>query len=317
MDYFGEQSHWPNVASSFGQMDIAGFPKPHAYWYFTNWLAMHSITDPGRPALPASDVSRVLSLNLQWGGNLTGIVSTSRAALVIDGRPYGQKQVSPGQQIAWTLPPKDGDDDGTAVNNATLVALDSHDQIVAAHTVLGPGKAVGLRLSIDVPSPSTGTGDKLVLDGHDASLLRLELVDSRGRLAFNSEGNASFEIVSGPGRLAGIANGDPASHQHPTGSTTDTFGGLARAIVQVSVDCTSPLREAILLIDADPQAGHRTTIAAECPNDPIIVKVSVLGLGEATAQIPVSGDVAKDSPEPVASSALNAGAFSYFDKFEG
>ena len=43
MDYFGEPrgtgtSSWPYVSSDFGQFDIAGFPKPHAYWYAANWL---------------------------------------------------------------------------------------------------------------------------------------------------------------------------------------------------------------------------------------------------------------------------------------
>jgi hypothetical protein len=39
MDYFGEpkgQPHaWPHVSCDFGNFDIAGFPKPHAYWSVT------------------------------------------------------------------------------------------------------------------------------------------------------------------------------------------------------------------------------------------------------------------------------------------
>ena len=38
MDYFGEPQGqplhaWPHVSCDFGQFDIAGHPKPHAYWY--------------------------------------------------------------------------------------------------------------------------------------------------------------------------------------------------------------------------------------------------------------------------------------------
>ena len=33
-DYLGEPSAgWPNVISSYGQYDLAGFPKAQAYWY--------------------------------------------------------------------------------------------------------------------------------------------------------------------------------------------------------------------------------------------------------------------------------------------
>ena len=38
-DYYGEPSgNWPNVISSFGQFDLAGFPKAQAYWYQAQWL---------------------------------------------------------------------------------------------------------------------------------------------------------------------------------------------------------------------------------------------------------------------------------------
>ena len=53
MDYFGEPrgtgtSSWPYVSSDFGQFDIAGFPKPHAYWYAANWLQV--LLPPPSPA---------------------------------------------------------------------------------------------------------------------------------------------------------------------------------------------------------------------------------------------------------------------------
>jgi hypothetical protein len=31
-DYYGEAAGWPQVSSAYGQLDLAGFPKPHAYW---------------------------------------------------------------------------------------------------------------------------------------------------------------------------------------------------------------------------------------------------------------------------------------------
>ena len=66
MDYFGEPAGqprgWPHVSCDFGQFDIAGFPKPHAYWYATNWLQGFNASTPGRPALAPKAVARLLAL---------------------------------------------------------------------------------------------------------------------------------------------------------------------------------------------------------------------------------------------------------------
>merc|ERR1712054_500782 len=98
----------------------------------------------------------------------------------------------------------------------------------------------------------TGTGNKLLLDGHDAALLRASVVDSNGRLVVDAIEIVTFEVVSGPGRVLGIGNGDPALHRHQAGTTTETYGGLARAIVQASVDCVSDDLDTVALVDADP-----------------------------------------------------------------
>ena len=58
----GESHAWPDYACAFGQFDIAGSPKPHAYWYVVNWLQLIAATDAGRPQVPKRDVARVLDL---------------------------------------------------------------------------------------------------------------------------------------------------------------------------------------------------------------------------------------------------------------
>ena len=49
-----------------------------------------------------------------------------------------------------------------------------------AHTVETASAAASLRLSVDVPSAATGTGEALLLDGQDTGLLRAEVLDARG-----------------------------------------------------------------------------------------------------------------------------------------
>ena len=50
MDYFGEPagtgtSSWPVVSSDFGQFDISGFPKPHAWWYVVFVVSEREVRD--------------------------------------------------------------------------------------------------------------------------------------------------------------------------------------------------------------------------------------------------------------------------------
>ena len=95
-------------------------------------------------------------------------------------------------------------------SNLTAVGKDSSGKVLGIHSRLKPGPAAGLILSVDVPSPVTGTGDALIADGQDAALIRATVVDAAGHETLHSGANISFEMVSGPGRVIGVGNGDPA-----------------------------------------------------------------------------------------------------------
>ena len=97
--------------------------------------------------------------------------------------------------------------------------------LIGSHTRFKPGVAAGIVLSVDVPSPTTGTGDALITDGADSALIRATVVDATGHETLHSGANISFEIVTGPGRVIGVGNGDPTctepngarcAHNHTT-----------------------------------------------------------------------------------------------------
>lgn len=208
------------------------------------------------------------------------------------------------------------------VKNVTIVALEG-GKLVASHSLLGPGTPKKLTLTIDAPSPMTGTGNKLLLDGHDAALLRASVVDNEGRLVPAALETVTFEIVSGPGRVVGIGNGDPALHRHQAGVTTETYGGLARGVVQSSADCVSKGVATALEVDADPAAGKRTQLLpvldiweGKCTPVPIVVRVHS-DLGEAIVSIPTSVDASVDSPAAVASQTVHLDTFTYLEDFQG
>ena len=65
-DYFGEPfGHtWPNVASSYGSFDVAGFPKAAVWWYRALWLDGIDEADAGRPPMPKSHTTRIVQETL-------------------------------------------------------------------------------------------------------------------------------------------------------------------------------------------------------------------------------------------------------------
>ena len=192
--------------------------------------------------------------------------------------------------------------------------------VLASHFLSAPASAApaALALVVDVPSPATGTGSSLFLDGSDVALIRVAIVDAAGALTSVTPVNVTFAIVSGPGRVAGVNAGDPAAHEQPNGATVANFGGLARAIVQVTADCTSPLRDRIVAIDAD--NGRRTYVSRDgdaCSAlAPIVVRASAAGMADVTATLPTSV-APQDAPLAAAAAAFSAAAVSYVANFLG
>jgi hypothetical protein len=76
-------------------------------------------------------------------------------------------------------------DNVTFVSNSTFtaVALDESGQVLETHTIHTPQSPTSVRLSVDAPSPSTGTGNFLVLDGEDVAMLR-GMLQSHNSLSF-------------------------------------------------------------------------------------------------------------------------------------
>ena len=88
-----------------------------------------------------------------------------------------------------------------AAGNLTAVAYDANGEEAAHHTRLTSGTATKIELTIDVPSPLTGTGSKLVLDGSDTALLRASIVDDAGVVVHMATDVVTFKVLSGPGHV--------------------------------------------------------------------------------------------------------------------
>ena len=313
-DYYGEPTpyKWPMVSSSFGAFDLAGFPKAACYWYRSWWLlnklnssanSSLSIDIPSRAPTFSKDSSsesrNVLAYVVQgWEDGeeprtVQGYTSAPYAELFVNGQTAGRVNVS---ELGWA--------EWVGVKyvpgEITMNALSSTGEVVAVHKVMTSGMIVAVVLSLDAPSVMTGTGTSLVLDGQDAALVRATIVDGNGQTVRSASQNVTFSILSGPGRIIGVGNGNPSCHEPNKATWRSAYHGLARAVVQVTEDHASHPDHRRRMIEIDIDGGHRTKVidpdikikkGHDVIDDVIVVEVSVEGVGAAQLPIPVSSDL--------------------------
>lgn len=200
-------------------------------------------------------------------------------------------------------------------DNVTIVGIGADGAPQGSHSLLAGSNAAASRLNlvVDVPSPLTGTGEALYLDGQDLAFVRAELVDARGVLARNSDVNLTYSVVSGPLRLVGVGSGSIRNHQHVNGDTYHTWQGLGRAVVQATLDCTGEHRDVAAQIDTDAPAS---LYDSSCPPEGtygVVKATSADGKLWASVHIPVSGH-SKHKPIEVARQNTELD-FRYFDAF--
>ena len=85
------------------------------------------------------------------------------------------------------------------------------------------GPAAALRLTAD--------RSRLKADGQDVAVLKVEVLDARGRTVPRADDLVMFE-VSGAADVIGVGNGNPTSHEPDVASQRKAFNGLCQAIVR-------------------------------------------------------------------------------------
>jgi beta-galactosidase len=120
--------------------------------------------------------------------------------------------------------------------------------VVSTAAVATTGSPVAIALS----------ADRMILaaDRRDVSHLVVQVLDEQGRMVPLAENEIAF-AVEGEGRLIGVDNGNPFSHEGYKGAHRQAFNGMCLAIVQataragaVRITASSPnLRSASLLLN--------------------------------------------------------------------
>lgn len=207
-DYRGEPQplSWPAAGSSFGIMDLCGFPKA-AYWiHQAQWIR-------SRPILHVIP-------HWNWAGSegkpIRVMVATNaeRVAIFLNGKSLGEKPVDPYKMATFEVPYESGTLEARASNAG---------REVARFDVETTGAPAAIRL---IPDRQSMAGD-----GNDAQPVTVEIVDAQGRAVPTADLPVTFS-VSGPATIIGLNNGDPTNHEPEKGSQHSTYRGLAQVIVQ-------------------------------------------------------------------------------------
>ena len=224
-DYRGEPTPygWPCISSHFGIMDTCGFPKDNFYYYQAWW--------GGRPVLH-------LFPHWNWAGKEGQEIEVwchtnlERVELFLNGRSLGTKPVPRNSHVAWKVPYAAGmiEARGRRRGRAGTATLTAKRETT--------GAAAGIVL---VPDRS-----RIAADGEDVSVVEVRVVDAAGRVVPVADDEITFR-VTGSGRLIGVGNGDPSSHEADKGTTRRAFNGLCVAIVQatseagpLTIEATAP-----------------------------------------------------------------------------
>lgn len=231
-DYRGEPTPftWPAVGTQYAVMDTCGFPKDAFYYYQSWWSA--------RPVLH-------LFPHWNWPGRegeeipVWVYANCDTVELFLNGTSLGAQSMKPNSHLEWKVKYAPG----------KLVAKGTRNGQTLETTVETTGAPAAIALE-----PDRAT---LTADGADVSLLTVKIVDAQGRTVPVATNAVTFNLT-GPGRLLGVGNGNPASHEPDKAKQRSAFNGLCLAIIQsarergaIRIQADSPgLKSAAVKVEA-------------------------------------------------------------------
>jgi beta-galactosidase len=221
-DYRGEPSpyEWPNISSQYGIIDTCGFPKDTFYYYQSWWTSqpvLHLFPHWNWPGMEGQEIAVWVYSNLD------------KVELFLNGESLGTKQMNKDSHLAWIVKYAPGAIEARGYKDGKQV-------MTAKRETTGP--AAKLVMNADRKEVSA--------DGEDVAMFAVEVHDAQGRVVPIADNEVTFR-VSGEGKLIGVGNGDPTSHESDKGTSRKAFCGFCMAIVQstktaanITVEATSP-----------------------------------------------------------------------------
>ncbi len=220
-DYRGEPTPyaWPCISSHFGILDTCGFPKDNFYYYKAWWRPeplLHLFPHWNWSGKEGEEVEVWAHSNLD------------RVELFVNGRSIGSQDVPRNSHVSWKVKYEAGAIEARGYKGTQQVLTSRRETTGEPFAlVLRPDRA------------------RISADGEDVSMVAAEIVDAQGRQVATADREITFAVAGG--RLIGVGNGDPSSHEPDKADKRRAFNGLCMAIVQsgryageMKIDASSP-----------------------------------------------------------------------------
>ncbi|MFZ1453853.1 MAG: beta-galactosidase GalA, partial [Ferruginibacter sp.] len=187
LDYRGEPTpfKWPNISSHFGIMDVCGFPK-NIYYYYQSWW-----TD--------KDVLHI-SPHWNWKGKEGEPIdvwvnsNADHVELFLNGKSLGKKDMPRNGHLNWMVNYAPGTLEAIAFKKGKKLQTKVETTGKPAEVVISPYKTT------------------MMADGKDATVINISVIDKEGREVPDANNLIRFSL-KGDGKIIGVGNGDPSSHE--------------------------------------------------------------------------------------------------------
>jgi beta-galactosidase len=222
-----DPADWPVRSSYFGIIDLAGFPKDRYYLYQSQWTKqpmVHLLPHwnwPGHEGKPVTVMAYTNAEDVELflnGRSLGRKHKGEPYVLPVTERVTKERQFTTKNRLVWEAPYAPGELKAIAYSGGRSVAEDS---------VRTAGPAVRVVLSPDRA--------QIQADGEDLSFITVRIEDDKGTLVPVADNLVRFE-VSGPGRIAAVDNGNPATTESFQADRRKAFNGLALLILRSNRD---------------------------------------------------------------------------------
>lgn len=206
-DYIGEPTPfpWPAVSSYFGIVDLCGFPKDTYFLHQSLW------TD--KP---------MVHVFPHWNWHKGDIVpvwaytNCESVELFLNGKSLGEHRMDEYDDLAhvfWDVPWEPGELKVVGMKAGKKVVTDKVETTGVPH-----------HLAITVDRPAILAG------GEDIAFLTVSVCDENGRIVPTAENLVTFS-VKGPGKIIGVGNGNPISHEPCFDQQRHAFMGFCQGVI--------------------------------------------------------------------------------------
>jgi len=189
-DYRGEPTpfKWPNINSHFGVMDVCGFPK-NLYYYYQSWWTDKDVLQ----------ISPHWNHHNEWGKPKKQIdvwvnSNADGVELFLNGKSLGKKDMPRNGHLQWLVTFEPGKLEAIAYKKGRKLTSKIETTGQATEVVLTPYKTT------------------MLADGKDATVMNVTVIDKEGREVPDADNMIRFKI-EGDGKIIGVGNGDPSSHE--------------------------------------------------------------------------------------------------------